>query len=294
MTVTIDRRSLLRGAAVGAAAALTPGSAVAVDEPRADPLSVGMLYDATRCIGCRSCQVACRRANSLATERGALWDDAVALTADTKTVIQSYRGPEGSSFVKRQCMHCVDPGCVSVCMIRALHKTEAGLVAYDPSRCIGCRYCQVACPFDVPRFEWNTATPEIVKCELCRHLLANGGRPACCDVCPTGALIFGRRAELLEEAHRRLAADPELYYPKVYGENDGGGTQVLYLSAVPFEKLGLPDLGDEPVPRMARAIQHGIYKGFVAPVALYAILTIVMLRNRRPPTEDEEPEKETV
>jgi len=143
----------------------------------------------------------------------------------------------------------------------------------------------------VPKFEWASATPKIVKCELCRHLLAQGKIPACCEVCPRHAVVFGKRAELLAEAKRRLAADPDRYVPRVYGETEAGGTQVLYLSHVPFEKLGLPAYGPEAVPRTAYAIQEGLYQGFVAPVVLYAALGAVMWRNRTKPGAPEEDER---
>jgi hypothetical protein len=123
--------------------------------------------------------------------------------------------------------------------------------------------------------------PKIVKCELCKERLAAGKEPACTDVCPRHAVVFGKRSDLLAEAHRRLAAEPDRYVPKVYGETDGGGTQVLCLAHVAFEKLGFPTLGDEPVPRLARSIQHGVYRDFIAPVALYAALSTVMYRNRK-------------
>jgi NAD-dependent dihydropyrimidine dehydrogenase PreA subunit len=178
-------------------------------------------------------------------------------------------------------MHCVDPACASACMLGALKKREFGIVTYDPDLCVGCRYCEIACPFNVPKFEWMARAPKIVKCELCKERLAAGKEPACTDVCPRHAVVFGKRSDLLAEAHRRLAAEPDRYVPKVYGETDGGGTQVLYLSHVPFEKLGLPTLGDEPAPQLARTIQHGVYRDFIAPVALYAALGMAMVRNRR-------------
>jgi Fe-S-cluster-containing dehydrogenase component len=214
----------------------------------------------------------------------------VDLSARAKNVIKLYREGERSAFMKAQCMHCVDPACTGACMLGALKKREKGIVSYDASLCIGCRYCQMACPFGVPKFEWAKVAPKIVKCELCRHRLAEGKLPACVEVCPRGAVVYGTRADLLAEAKRRLAAHPDRYVPKVYGEHDGGGTQVLYLAAVPFEKLGLPELGPEPVPTVARTVQHGIYKGFVAPVALYAALAAVLVRNRRrgAPAADEE------
>jgi Fe-S-cluster-containing dehydrogenase component len=190
-------------------------------------------------------------------------------------------------------------------MLGALKKREHGIVTYDVSTCVGCRYCQMACPFNVPKFEWATAFPKIVKCELC-HDRAEGAAlakvdgfsrypkgkgPACTEVCPREAVITGTRDELLDEAKRRMAADPRRYYPKIYGATDGGGTQVLYLSHVPFESLGLPRLSDEPVPDVQQTIQHGVYQGFIAPVALYGVLGAVMLRNRRKNAVEHEAEK---
>jgi hypothetical protein len=133
----------------------------------------------------------------------------------------------------------------------------------------------------VPKFEWESTNPRIVKCELCNHRIAQGKIPACCEVCPREAVIYGPREELLADAKRRIAENPGRYVPKVYGEHDGGGTQVLYLSHVPFEKLGLPRLAEESHPAVNRRIQHGIYQGFIAPAVLYAALGVVMLRNRR-------------
>jgi ferredoxin len=178
-------------------------------------------------------------------------------------------------------------------MLGALKKREKGNVTYDASLCIGCRYCQMACPFNVPKFQWSSMSGKIVKCELCSHRLAKGQQPACSEVCPRQAVIYGTRADLLAEAKRRIAESPDRYYPRVYGETDAGGTQCLYLADVPFEKLGLPDIGAEAVPNTARTVQHGIYRGFVAPVALYGVLMAVLLRNRaRGAQVGEEPDAE--
>jgi Fe-S-cluster-containing dehydrogenase component len=251
-----------------------------------------MLYDATLCIGCKACVVACREANQMPVESSTgLWDDPGDLSGSTRNLISLYRDGNESSFFKSQCMHCIDPACVSACMLGALHKTKWGVVAYDKDACVGCRYCQIACPFNVPKFQWASATPQIVKCELCRHRLAEGKEPGCTTVCPTKAVIFGKRSELLAEAHRRLQANPERYVPKVYGEHDAGGTAVLYLSAVPFEKLGLPAIGEQAAPALSETVQHGVYKGFMAPAALYAVLAGVMLRNRRRGGHGEEEEE---
>jgi Fe-S-cluster-containing dehydrogenase component len=210
-----------------------------------------------------------------------LYQAPVDLSARAKTVIKLYHDAGVQSYMKAQCMHCVDPACASACMLGALQKREFGVVTYEADYCIGCRYCEVACPFNVPKFEFEKAAPKIVKCELCKERLASGQEPACTEVCPRKAVVFGRRSELLKEAKRRIAESPGRYVARVYGETDAGGTQVLYLSQVPFDKLGLPALGDEPAPQLARTIQHGVYRDFVAPAALYAALGLAMIRNRR-------------
>jgi Fe-S-cluster-containing dehydrogenase component len=287
--MAISRRSALKALVVGAsttATAVLGGTAEAATDtiaPADD--AVGLLYDTTLCIGCKACVVACADANGL--ERDTAWSDGkwmapVDLNAKTKNVIKLYDDGGGErSFVKQQCMHCIDPACANACMLGALKKREFGIVSYDPSLCVGCRYCQMACPFNIPKFEWADAyTPLIVKCELCRHRLAEGKEPACTEVCPRAAVIYGKRSELLKEAHRRLQEHPQRYVPKVYGETEAGGTQVLYLSHVPFDKIGLPDYGPESVPHTQRTIQHGIYQGFIAPLALYGALAAVVYRNR--------------
>ena len=289
--MAMNRRTAIKGLLTAGAVITT--SVPAAARPRRAPLSdaVGMLYDSTRCVGCRACVGACRDANGLAPEpatwNGVAYDAPVDLNAHTKTVIRLYEQPPVHAYVKAQCMHCVDPACVSVCMIGALHKTSGGIVAYDKDKCIGCRYCQVACPFNVPKFEWTKAAPQIVKCELCRDRVAEGRLPACVEACPRQAVIFGRRDALLSEAKSRLAATPDRYVQQVYGEHDGGGTQVLYLAAVPFTDLGFPALADEPVPELSESLQHAINQGFIAPLGLYAALAIVMFRNRKHPPEED-------
>jgi formate dehydrogenase beta subunit len=285
----IDRRSLLKTAA---AATLTVIPVTEARERRAAPSdAVGLLYDTTRCIGCKACVVACKQANEMPPDvdgyGGGLYDAPEGLNEFTKNVIALYREGEELSFVKKQCMHCIDPACVGACMLGAMHKGKFGVVSYDVSKCVGCRYCEAACPFNVPKFEWSKKAPKIVKCELCRHRLAEGKEPACTEVCPRGAVIFGRYTDLLEDARSRLAQHPDKYVPKIYGERELGGTQVLYLSHVPFEKLGFRFQGEEGVPHVQQSVQHGVYQGFVAPVALYALLGAVMFRNRRRGDDDE-------
>ncbi len=282
----ISRRTALKTfAAAGAAAACVPEVADArvAGTPSAD--DYGLLVDAVRCVGCRACVTGCREANGKDADvqvvDGAAYDAPLDLNAQTLTVIKRWDDGQASGFVKAQCMHCAHPACTSVCMLGALHKGAHGVVEYDASKCVGCRYCQVACPFNVPKFEWAKATPKIVKCELCRHRYAQGKGPACAEVCPRDAVTFGKRGELLAEARRRMAARPEAYQAKIYGEADGGGTNVLYLSPVEFRTLGLPVLGTNPAPALSETVQHGIYQGFVAPIALLGALSVVTWRNRK-------------
>jgi Fe-S-cluster-containing dehydrogenase component len=282
--VGITRRTALCGLLTAGATAvnIAPSSAAALPAPPAD--AVGLLYDTTLCIGCKACVVACQDANGLPRDPTGIdtrYDAPVDLNYRAKNVIKLYHEGDRRSFVKVQCMHCVDPACVAACMLGALKKREFGIVSYDVDYCVGCRYCEVACPYGVPKFQWASSTPRIVKCELCNHRLAKGQEPACTEVCPRHAVIFGKRADLLAEAKHRIAENPGRYVNKIYGETDGGGTQVLYLSHVPFDKLGFPALGDEPAPQLARSVQHGVYRGFAAPLALFGVLGMIAFRNQR-------------
>jgi Fe-S-cluster-containing dehydrogenase component len=282
--MTITRRGVLKvlGAAAGAAA-VAPAEARTPKRHGAD--DVGLLFDATRCVGCRACVTKCREANNLAPDvamiAGAPYDAPLDLNGSTLTVIKLWSDETRSGYFKAQCMHCADPACSSVCMMGALHKEARGVVAYDVDRCVGCRNCQIACPFNVPKFEWASSTPRIVKCELCRHRWADGKGCACAEACPRGAVISGKRTDLLAEARRRLAATPEAYQGGIYGEKEGGGTACLYLSPVGFGPLGLPKLGDEAVPALVENYQHTVYQGFVAPVALFGVFALVAWKNRR-------------
>ncbi len=282
--MTLTRRGALQalGAAAAGAALATP--AEARTPHRSAPDDLGLLYDATRCIGCRACVTSCREANGeprdVTMMAGAPYDAPVDLNGHTLTVIKQWSDGTRDGFVKAQCMHCADPACASVCMMGALHKGPRGVVEYSVDRCVGCRNCQIACPFNVPKFQWTSAAPQIAKCELCRHRWAAGKGPACAEVCPRQAVIAGPRSELLAEAHRRLAATPQAYQGGVYGETEGGGTACLYLSPAGFGPLGLPPLGREPAPALVESVQHGIYQGFVAPVVLFGAFAVMAWKNR--------------
>jgi formate dehydrogenase iron-sulfur subunit len=171
------------------------------------------------------------------------------LSATAYTVIEE----KGDYFVRSLCMHCETPSCVSVCPVAALQKTEMGPVVYESSRCIGCRYCIQACPFNIPRYEWNSAIPSVAKCDMCIERQQRGEVPACVEACPVEATTVGTREEMLAEAHRRIEESPDDYYPHVYGETEAGGTSTLFLSPVSFEELGFrTDLGDLPLPMLTQ------------------------------------------
>lgn len=208
------------------------------------PAKPAMLIDLTRCIGCEACVWACKESNGLPRE-----DGVAELSATTWSALERHRGVA----VRRQCMHCLEPACASVCPVGALHKTAEGPVVYDESRCIGCRYCMVGCPFGVPKYEWSKQLPTVKKCLFCfESRQAKGQQPACAAACPTGATQFGDRDELLAEARRRMAENPGRYVPRIYGEREAGGTSMLYLSSVPFEELGFKtQLANESYPGMS-------------------------------------------
>lgn len=264
--MTFNRRQFIKLAGLGVGGAfLSPKDALASERSEIDANNhFSMLYDTTLCVGCKACQNACKEWNGNPAEpdETGLYDAPYELSADTWTLIQLYQEGDTSSFVKHQCMHCLHPACVSACPVQALQKSDEGPVTYNPRRCIGCRYCMVACPFSVPRFTWDETIPVVSKCTFCIDRLAVGDGPSCAEACPTGALIWGRRGELLEKAQQRLADNPGKYVDHIYGQDDVGGTSVLYLSHVPFVKIGLPDLGSEPVPELS--------EGF-APIVLPAI-----------------------
>jgi Fe-S-cluster-containing dehydrogenase component len=243
----------------------------------------GLMYDTTKCIGCMACVTACNRANGLPPETDAegLHLAPPTLSAKTKNIIQLFKDDAGDySFVKRQCMHCLDPSCVSGCPFEALEKAEHGIVVWHENKCLGCRFCAIACPYEIPKFDWENFNPKIVKCELCSHRIANGQITACTDVCPTGAVIFGKREDLLREAKQRIAQNPGTYFEnRVYGETEGGGTQVLYLSHVPFEDIGLPTLSDVSNPAYALEVQSLMYKWMAVPTLLYAGMATAVRRS---------------
>lgn len=191
-----------------------------------------ILYDSTLCVGCRECEKTC-------SERWKLpYTDKIAaeekISAHKLTAIRTF----GERYSRKLCMHCQQPACESVCPVGALKKNPAGPVTYDEAKCMGCRYCMVACPHQVPVYEWDARLPRVRKCDFCSDRTLNGGISRCSEACPTGATITGDRDELIAEARKRLSEKPKDYFQGIYGLNEGGGTSVLVLAAAPFDQLG--------------------------------------------------------
>jgi formate dehydrogenase iron-sulfur subunit len=204
------------------------------------------LIDLTKCTGCRSCQVACKQWNQLEAEKtdffaGEGYQNPPAMSEYTFTRIKfrdyQKNGQNEFAFYKEMCMHCDNPACASVCPVGAFRKTEEGPVIYKPDLCIGCRFCMIACPFGVPKYEWSKALPLVRKCTGCYSRVKEGLAPACATACPT-AITYGPRDKMLKEAEQRLARFPDRYIPRIYGKEEAGGTSVLYLSGLPFDELG--------------------------------------------------------
>jgi formate dehydrogenase iron-sulfur subunit len=266
-------------------------------------MSWGVLVDTTLCTGCRGCQVACKEENHNRSENTVFfagsggYQNPAKLSSDSYSLvtfneIEGVNGDLKWIFVKRQCMHCLDPACASACLVGALVSQADGCVTYDEGKCIGCRYCQLVCPFGVPSLEWERSIALIRKCGFCsgkiehaevpdvlneghstedvlddekkaRHL-AFRKLPACVAACPTGALLYGERDDLLVEARERIAREPDHYVPHIYGEKEAGGTAWLYLASVPFDQIGLPThIGERSYPSYTSAAL-----GVVAPQIL--------------------------
>jgi formate dehydrogenase iron-sulfur subunit len=224
-------------------------------------MTKAMLIDLSKCIGCRSCQAACKQWHDLPAEithNQGTYQNPPQASAKTLTFIAfhevEYQNKFHWIFAKNQCMHCEHPACVSACTVGALTKTPEGPVIYDADTCIGCRYCEYACPFDVPKYDWESPLGLINKCDMCYDRIQDGEEPACAKACPTDAILYGERDDLLAQAKKRIAENPDKYVNHIYGEHEVGGTNHLYISPVPFSEIGFPDVGTEVIPRYAEAV----------------------------------------
>lgn len=243
------------------------------------PESFGVLHDTVRCAGCRKCEEACNKNNKLPSPElpfsdASVMDQKRRTSTNAYTVVNRHDvAITGTKpvFSKTQCNHCLEPACASACFVKAFKKTKTGAVTYDASVCVGCRYCIMACPFEVPAYEYDNAlSPKIVKCTMCQPRILEGKLPGCVDSCPMEALVFGKREDLIKIARGRIAKYPQNYVDHIYGEHEMGGTSWMYLSGVPFQKIGMrEDLGTKPAPELT--------SGALSVVPMVAVLWPVLL-----------------
>jgi len=266
----INRRSFLKvlggGIVGGGIAGVASGNIVIPKKLKAEETVspqqfVGILVDTTRCVGCRACEEACAQVNHLPVpdiSDNSVLEKERKTTQSQLTVVSRYQTEKGEVFVKKQCMHCNQPGCVAACLVKAMEKRKEGPVTWA-SNCMGCRYCMPSCPFEMPKFEYESSNPRIQKCSLCWDRLEKGEKPACVDACPEKALTFGPRRKLIEEANRRIYQKPGEYLTHIYGEHEVGGTGYLYISKVPFEQIGFrTDLGTIAYPEYSKGFLYSV------------------------------------
>jgi formate dehydrogenase iron-sulfur subunit len=286
--MTQNRRDFLKtlGFAGAIASGLKPKEAIANPQNILSDERMGVLVDTTVCIGCRKCEWACRLAHNIPSPAIQEYEDRSVFGSMRRpnigalTVVNEYENltnPDTPIDVKVNCMHCDHPACVSACIVGAFSKQENGAVIWNGDMCIGCRYCMVACPFQIPAFEFSTAfQPNILKCDFCYNRTQEGKIPACVEVCPVEAMTYGKRYDILELAHKRIRREPDRYIDHVFGEHEAGGTSWVYLASRDFADLDFPKVGDKPMPGTSESIQHAIFAYFVPPFALYALLGGIM------------------
>ena len=301
----ISRRKFLKAAAAAGGAGLVGKSQLAsgAGQFTGYPDRVGVLTDVTRCVGCRTCEAACNEINKLPPPKVPFNDQTVfektrRTDEQAYTVVNRYPNPKpGGSpiYVKHQCRHCDEPACASACLVAAFTKTPEGPVTYNKGVCVGCRYCMTACPFYVPAYEYNDPlSPEIKKCTMCYDTrVSEGGIPACVEACPMEAMTFGKRSDLLRVARKRIIEHPDRYVDHIYGEHEVGGTSWLYISGVPFEKLGFPmDLGTKPYPELTRGFLSMVPGVLVIwPALLGGFYMFTQHREQMDEEEEEIPER---
>jgi formate dehydrogenase iron-sulfur subunit len=246
---------------------------------------MSLLTDVTKCIGCNECVKACREANDLPPDKPWRWLNKITdLSSARWTTINRVDADGGDRFVRRHCRHCLEPACVEACIVGALQKSPEGAVIYDRDICIGCRYCMIACPFEIPRYSWEDTVPYVQKCDFCYERVQQEGKlPACVEACPAEATIFGEREELLAEARRRLASEPGKYIQRIWGEREVGGTSVLYVSDVNINltDLDAPISDETPMPERTFKILHHMPEVFVEmAVVMGGIYWVIERRDR--------------
>ena len=299
--MSISRRKFLGW--VGAAGLSTtigkPAAAATGKHFTGYPNSFAILHDTTLCVGCRTCEAACNKVNDLPPPDKPFTDLSVLearrrTTTKAFTVVNKYDNKEKSKspvFFKKQCNHCLEPACASVCFVSAFTKTKTGAVTYDSSVCVGCRYCMIACPFEIPTYEYDQAlTPRIRKCTMCYPRVIEGQLPGCVEACPMEALSFGKREDMIKIAQERFRTYPDRYVDHIYGEHEMGGTSWLYISGTPFKELGMrEDLGVTPAPQLtAGALSSVPIIAGLWPVLLAGLYAVSKRKEKIAQTEKEQ------
>lgn len=247
-----------------------------------------ILTDVTKCIGCSECVTACKRTYELGPDVPRKWQVGDGLSARNWT---SVLRQADRHFVRKQCRHCVEPACISACPVAALQKTPEGPVIYDSQKCLGCRYCMMACPYGIPRYDWDEPVPYVRKCIMCYDRIKEGEQPACTEACPVGATIFGDRDKLLKIAERRIRDNPGRYINKIYGATEVGGTCVLYISDIKLDFLtGGKELGEKPLPETTKIAMNSVPITFVGMGAFMTGLHLLIKRRMKIQAEQKQGE----
>ena len=263
--MSIGRRNFLKALGLAGATLIAGKSFAKGSSEETSPIEFkAILYDSTRCIGCRACEKACAKAHNLPEPQDELKVDVLRKTSEKqRAVINKFTTSKGEVFVRKQCMHCNEPACAAACLTQAMYKTKEGPVIWREEKCMGCRYCMVSCPFDVPKFEFNSPNPKIQKCDMCYERIIKGEVPVCVETCGD-ALTFGTRRELLAEARKRIAENPKDYIDQIYGENVAGGTGYVYVSPVSFKELRFdPKLQNSSYPALTKGFLYSVPAVFV-------------------------------
>ena len=292
--MNINRRNFLHLVGLGGVGTVVGGPAArpaqASGGPPVSENLMGVLVDIPKCIGCRRCEFACQDAAGFDDhtpppieefEDKSVFEQARRPYPRSHTVINQYPNPKDEAqplYNKFNCLHCIDPACMSACLVSAFSKREDGPVVYNPNRCMGCRYCLVVCPFEIPSYDYDMPlTPQVRKCNLCAHLVPeHQPAPACVTICPQEVMTYGKRSDLLELAREKIRNEPDVYVDHIYGEHEAGGTSWLWLSSVPFDQVGFKHFGTKAPPRLTETIQHAEFRYFIPPLLWYGLLGAVM------------------